>query len=49
MIYIIAGWEYLIPSVMRQQHEGINMVICDLNPRFDEDVIYDRFFNLEPP
>ena len=42
------SWEYLIPSVMRQ-HEGINMVICALNPRFDEDVIYDRFFNLEPP
>lgn len=42
------SWEYLIPSVMRQT-EGINMVIAALNPRYDEDVIYDRFFCKEPP
>ena len=42
------SWEILVPSVMRSKDKD-NIIIAALNPNFEEDVIWDRFFVKEPP
>lgn len=42
------SWELLVPSVMRRTQKD-SIIVAALNPRFEEDVIYDRFFVKEPP
>ena len=42
------SWEILVPSVMRSVNKD-NIIIAALNPNFEEDVIWDRFFVKEPP
>lgn len=42
------SWEILVPSVMRSRDKD-NIIVAALNPNFEEDVIWDRFFNKEPP
>lgn len=42
------SWEILVPSVMRSKDKD-NIIVAALNPNFEEDVIWDRFFVKEPP
>lgn len=43
-----ASWELLVPSVMRRKEKDCS-IICALNPRYEEDVIAQRFLIQAPP
>lgn len=43
-----ASWDLLVPSVMRRKEKDCS-IICALNPRYEEDVIAQRFLLTPPP
>lgn len=43
-----ASWELLVPSVMRRKEKDCS-IICALNPRYEEDVIAQRFLLQKAP